>query len=97
MSTEYICLATFTAKEDQCGKLKEILTSLVHETRKEPGCIKYTLNQGTENKNLFSVIEYYKDEAAFIFHHHQPYLLHLKEVLPELVDAAAINTYSEIA
>lgn len=96
MSTEFICLATFTAKEDQCEKLKEILTSLVSETRKEPGCVKYTLNQGTENKNLFSVIEYYKDEAAFNYHSNQPYLLHLKKTLPELVDTAAINTYSEI-
>jgi len=50
MSTEFICLATFTAKENQSEKLKEILTSLVTETRKEPGCVKYTLNQGTEIK-----------------------------------------------
>lgn len=97
MSTEFICLATFTAKEKQCEKLKEILTSLVNETRKEPGCVRYTLNQSTENKNCFSVIEYYKDEAAFNYHSNQPYLLHLKEVLPELVDAVAINTYAEIA
>lgn len=96
MSTEFICLATFTAKENQSEKLKETLTSLVTETRKEPGCVKYTLNQGTENKNFFSVIEYYKDEAAFNYHSNQPYLLNLKEVLPDLVDTAAINTYAEI-
>jgi len=97
MSTEFICLATFTAKEEQREKLKEILISLVHETRKEPGCVKYTVNQGTDNKNFFSVIEYYKDEAACEFHGNQPYLRALKEILPDLVDYSAINKYTEIA
>lgn len=97
MTTAFTCLATFTAKDNLQDKLKEILISLVDLTRKETGCISYTLHQGSENPLLFSVIEHYKDEAAYEFHNAQPYLLKLKEVLPELVDQAVINTYTTCA
>ncbi len=97
MTASLTCLATFTAKKDCEKKLKEALTALVEPTRQEAGCISYTLHQGSENPLLFAVIEHYKDKAAFDFHSEQPYLLKLKDILPELVDDLAINTYINCA
>ncbi|HBB7077254.1 TPA: antibiotic biosynthesis monooxygenase [Legionella pneumophila] len=99
MNTEIIGVATFTAKPGKASALREALSNLLEPTRREEGCLSYTLHENLDNPNIFTMIERFKNKHAFDTHSNEPYVLHFKEnVLSELVDSnsISINLYKEI-
>ena len=60
-----------------------IVKQLVEESRKEKGCISYTLHQNTENPLHFCIMEQWEDENA-IQQHNQTN--HFKTLVPQMKD-----------
>ncbi|MCC2644294.1 MAG: Antibiotic biosynthesis monooxygenase [Burkholderiales bacterium] len=98
MTDKIICIANLIAKTDKKEQLKKILDNLVHLTRKEIGCISYTLNESLNNPNLITVIEVFKDLASFEFHNNSQYIMDFKAIVGDLVnpDQISISLYKEI-
>ena len=66
-----------------------ILKQLVEESRKEKGCISYTLHQNTENPLHFCIMEQWEDENA-IQQHNQTN--HFKTLVPQMKDCREKQT-----
>ncbi|MBP9777759.1 MAG: antibiotic biosynthesis monooxygenase [Rickettsiaceae bacterium] len=91
MTHKIICIAKFIAKVGEKEQLKNALNNLVTLTRKEAGCISYTLNEGLDNPNVITVIEVFKDLASFELHSNSPYITNFKGILGDLVDTDQIS------
>ena len=48
-STQVVCVAEFRALEGKTEELIEALHSLIDPTHKEPGCLRYELNQRSDD------------------------------------------------
>jgi quinol monooxygenase YgiN len=93
---EIAVVVHFTAKP---GKEEELLTwlkGLPGPTRKEPGCIRYELNQEIENKAAFTFAEKFVNNAAFEAHVKMPYSVRFSEHLDELVQSKQIRLHREL-
>lgn len=66
-----------------------IIKQLAQESRKEKGCISYTLHQNTENPLHFCIIEQWEDENA-IQQHNQTN--HFKTLVPQMKDCREKQT-----
>lgn len=89
----FTCIAQFTALPGQEQALQTALLAMIEPTQKESGCISYHLHQSRDNPAHFTMVEYFQDAAAFEYHSQQPYLLALKDQLPQLTQSVTINTY----
>ena len=65
--------ALIHAKRDEelIDQLKDLLRTLVTETRKEPGCLRYELYQAESDPATFIVNEQWANEEAFKAHSNQ--------------------------
>ena len=63
-----VVVARVTVKEGQEAAFTAVASVLVEATRKEAGCIFYTLYQSPMDPKSFIFYEEYKDQAAFEFH-----------------------------
>lgn len=61
---EISIVAHFTAKPGKTEELLKWLEGLPEPTRKEPGCIRYELNQEVENQAAFTFAEKFVNRAA---------------------------------
>ena len=93
MDNKIVCIAEFIAKEDKINELKAALNSLLKPTKNEEGCVSYELHQALDNPYKFTMIEKYKDQAAFDFHINQPYLLQFKKNRKALVKSLVGTLY----
>jgi quinol monooxygenase YgiN len=96
MNEEIICIAQFTAKEEEKEQLKQSLIELLEPTRNEEGCISYQLHENIENSKIFTMIEKFKNKDAFDFHEQQPYLENFKNIVGNLVDSVDVSIYKNI-
>ena len=100
MNNEVICVATFTAKTGKSDALCKAMSDLVEPTRREAGCLSYTLNQSLNNPNIFTMLERFKNQDAFDLHSKESYLLNFKNnILNELVESNSISVtlYNEVS
>jgi len=63
-----VIVARVTVKEGQEAAFIAVASPLVEATRKEPGCLFYTLYQSPMDSKSFIFYEEYKDQAAFDSH-----------------------------
>lgn len=62
-------------KEGNTAALKELLLSLVPQSRSEAACLQYDLHQSEEDKNLFIFQEAWASKAGWEAHNLQPYIV----------------------
>lgn len=97
LAKEVTCIAHLEAKEGQRDTLLSILTGLIKPSRSEPGCLSYKLHINSENPNMFTFIDKFKDQAAFDYHCESP---HVKEafdnLIPPLVESMNITIHHEM-
>lgn len=86
----------FTARPGKEAQLHKWLTSLPGPTRKEPGCIRYELNQEIENKAAYTFVEKFVDRGAFEAHVKMPYAQRFSEQLDDLVQSKQIRLHREL-
>lgn len=73
--TQLVCIARFTAIEGEEDKLIKNLHGLIEKTTTEGGCLRYELNQSTDNPKEITFIEKWYDKTTFDAHCSKPYLL----------------------
>jgi quinol monooxygenase YgiN len=94
--TRVVVIAEFTAKPGKEQDLSTTLQAMVAQTRLEPGCLRYELNQDLNEPAVFTFVEAYADRRAFDDHVNKPYLRRLLEALPELVEKQYIGVHREV-
>ena len=68
-------VARLTIKKEAVESFVQFAQKIVEETRKEAGCISYTLYKNTFGQDAeFIFYEEYKDQAAIDFHNKSEYL-----------------------
>lgn len=85
-------------KPDSIEAFKRMSQEILHETRKEAGCVAYNLSQDIGNLGLFLFFEEYANKQAQTFHSEQPYLATFRqrrEPLLQVPAKATIYTVSE--
>jgi quinol monooxygenase YgiN len=96
-TTQVVCVAEFRAKADKIDELIAALHVLMEPTHKEPGCIRYELNQRVDNPRWITFIEKWKDKRAFEQHCAMGYITHyFNDVRPGLVEDFEVKLYDEI-
>lgn len=96
-TTQVVCVAEFLAKENKTDDLLEALHALLDDTHREPGCIRYELNQREDDTRRLTYIEKWADRKAFDEHCAMPYIKHYFDVVrPELVETFEVKLYREI-
>ncbi len=96
-AAQVVCVADFFAKEGKTDELIDALHVLIQPTRAEAGCVRYELNQRTDQPNGITFIEKWKDKQAFDEHCATPYIAHFfNDVRPGLVDRFEVKLYEEI-
>ncbi|KAK5575711.1 hypothetical protein RB653_006845 [Dictyostelium firmibasis] len=74
-STQINIFATSIVKPEFNNEFIDFFKTLVQESRKEEGIIKYDLNQDSSDPNVFYIYEEYKSEEALEFHKTTPHFL----------------------
>jgi quinol monooxygenase YgiN len=93
---QVVCVAEFHAFEGKTGALIEALHSLMAPTHKEPGCIRYELNQRVDDDRWITFVEKWKDQKSFDEHCQMPYIKdYFDNVRPGLVEEFAVKLYRE--
>lgn len=96
-TTRVVCVAEFWALEGKTEELIEALHVLVKPTHAEAGCIRYELNQRTDDERGITFIEKWKDKEAFDQHCATSYIKHyFDDVQPHLVERFEVKLYQEI-
>ena len=95
--TQVVCVAEFFAKEGKERQLINALHLLMRPTHAEAGCIRYELNQRSDDPLGITFIEKWRDKKAFDDHCTTPYIAHFFNVVrPELVDRFEVKLYEEV-
>jgi quinol monooxygenase YgiN len=93
---QIVVIAHFTAKPGKEEELSTFLRGLVEPTRREPGCIRYELNQDLDEPATFSFVETFADRAGFDAHCRMPYIDKLFEALKLLVAEQYIGLHRPV-
>lgn len=96
-NTQVVCVAEFRALEGKTDALIDALHVLMKPTHKEPGCIRYELNQREDDPRWVTFIEKWKDQKTFDEHCAMPYITqYFNDVRPKLVETYEVKLYREI-
>ncbi|MGA7340710.1 MAG: putative quinol monooxygenase [Terracidiphilus sp.] len=96
-ATQVVCIAEFRALDGRTVELVDSLHSLMEPTHREPGCLRYELNQRADDTHWVTFIEKWKDRESFDRHCAMPYIKHFfDEVRPLLVEQYDVKLYEEI-
>jgi len=80
-------IARVKARPGKVNGLLSVLTSLVEPTRKEPGCISYTLLQNNEDPTDFALVEEWQSSTVLQSHFGAKHFKDALVKLPNLVAA----------
>jgi quinol monooxygenase YgiN len=73
---QVVCIAEFHAIEGKTEELITALHSLIKPTHEEEGCVRYELNQRTDNPRWVTFVEKWKNKASFDTHCNTAYITH---------------------
>jgi quinol monooxygenase YgiN len=80
-------------------KVEEYLSlarEVVSETRKEKGCIMYTLHEDINDPTILTTLEEWVDEEALNQHNKSEHILKIVPELRKLRESTEINIYREV-
>ena len=91
-------VARIKARPEKVNELLSALSGLVEPTRKEPGCIQYSLLQNNEDSTDFTLIEEWQDGKALESHFATKHFTDALKKMPNLVAAEPdIRRYHVVA
>jgi quinol monooxygenase YgiN len=73
-----------------------IAREVISETRKEKGCISYTLHEDINEPTILTMIEEWVDEEAINQHNKSEHVLRIVPELRKLRESTEINLYREV-
>jgi quinol monooxygenase YgiN len=87
-------VAKSEVKEGQIEAYQKLVEELVHETRKEKGCISYELFQDVQHHNIFTFIEAWENQDVLDRHMKS---VHFQKIVPQMAQLrekpSEINVY----
>jgi len=96
-TTQVVCVAEFFATEGKTEELIDALHVLIQPTHAEPGCVRYELNQRTDDPRGVTFVEKWKNKQVFDEHCATPYISNFfDKVRPGLVERFEVKLYEEI-
>ena len=93
---EVTVVVHFIAKQGKEAELLDVLRSLLAPTRKEPGCLRYELNQEIENPRAYTFAEKFASMEAFDAHRKMPYVVRFGEQSGDLVESRQMRVHREL-
>jgi len=88
-------VARVTARPDTVAELQTLLLGLLEPTRREPGCLRYTLLRNSHEPTDFTFVEEWADQAALDAHLASPHLqATVAAVSPLLASPPDIRAYA---
>jgi quinol monooxygenase YgiN len=91
-------LARITVKPEAADSARQLLTTLVAQSRKEEGCVSYELYQQAATPHVFQTVEQWKDEAAAKAHMGTPHVgAAIAAAGPLFAAAPEILAYNKLA
>ena len=85
-----VVVARVTVKEGQEAAFTAVASVLVEATRKEAGCLFYTLYQSPMDPKSFIFYEEYKDQAAFDFHSNSDHFKTFAGAIGDMLDGGLL-------
>ena len=73
-----------------------IAREVVSETRKEKGCITYTLHEDINDPTILTTLEEWEDEEAINQHNKNEHVWKFVQELRKLRESTEINIYREV-
>jgi quinol monooxygenase YgiN len=73
-----------------------IAREVISETRKEKGCISYTLHEDINEPTILTMLEEWVDEEAINKHNKSEHVLKIVPELRKLRESTEINIYREV-
>lgn len=67
-------VARITARPDMVAEVQALLLGLLEPTRREPGCLRYTLLRNSADPTDFTFVEEWADQVALDTHLAAPHL-----------------------
>lgn len=87
----------YVIKPEHVGQAIEHFHALTNATRKEPGCLFYTVNQHAEEPRRFFIYEQYQDQAALDAHRATPHFeQHGKNGVQKLHETRDVGLYTPL-
>lgn len=80
-------------------KLEEYLVmarEVISESRKEKGCISYTVNEDINDPTILTMLEEWVDEEALKHHNVTEHVIKIVPMLRKLRESTEINIYREV-
>ena len=81
-----VIVARVKVKDGQEAAFIKVASVLVEATRKEPGCLFYTLYQSPMDTKSFIFYEEYKDQAAFDYHSNSDHFKTFAGAIGDILD-----------
>lgn len=95
MSGEVTLTALFQAKAGHEQELAAALAALIEPSRKDSGCLLYTLYRDPSDAGRFVFIEKWADRDSLSQHERTPHFRNLLKLLPPHVEGAPQITFLE--
>ncbi|WP_203247350.1 putative quinol monooxygenase [Sporosarcina beigongshangi] len=73
-----------------------IAREVISETRKEKGCITYTLHEDINDPTILTMLEEWENEGALHQHNKSEHVLKIVPELRKLRESTEINLYREL-
>jgi len=86
----------FEAKPGKEAELLKLMTELLEPTRKEPGCLRYELNQEIENSAAFTFVEKFISRQDFETHVKQSYSARFGGLAEPLIQSKKVRLSHEL-
>ena len=90
-------VATVIAKPEAIEPVKRELLQLVELTRKEIGCIGYTLHQDNENPAIFLFYETWQDHASLQAHMNSDHFIRYVSAVEGLIADKIVHKMTRLA
>ena len=89
-------VAKCSVMEDKIQEYMELAKKMMEETRKEKGCINYTLYQDINDPKVFCFIEYWENQECLDGHNSSEHFLTLVPQLNKMRTESIINKFQEV-
>lgn len=88
-----LIIAKSKVKEGKREAFYNMAKELEAESRKEPGCISYTLYEDIHDPLQFCYVEAWKDQEAISIHNQSPHFTRLVPLMNEIKAASDVTHY----
>lgn len=93
---QIVVVAHFIAVEGKENELLAVLHRLIEPTRKEPGCLRYELNQEADNPRAFTFAEKFASREAFDAHTKTPHIGRFRQESQGLIESREVRLHREL-